>query len=195
MQDTGTSPSTDSASPPRHSPHIATVSTPAPSFTSVYPAYSDPQPVHEEISADVKEEQETDQAMEIDSTDRAHFRHDSHIGSQGAASEVPTDTKLPSISSWQMPASLAQVPATRGFDPILPRPPLMHNSPSMDPASSPPPRYHSGSFNGNDHIVMMSPSTMLPPLQSPFIPQSNGRPLVSLFDRPHSRPNGSSPEH
>ena len=191
-----TSPASGPATPPVPSPHIATVATPTPIFSHVSPAYAEPQPMTDEVYTAVKQEHDVDQIMESESVDRAHLRHDSHLGSHGTPVESPMETKLPSISTWQMPETLAQIPATRPYDPIFSRTSPMHNSPLMDPSSSPPARYHSGSINGNEHqTVMMSPSTMLPPLQPSFhMHRSTGSSLISLFDRPQSRPNGSSPE-
>merc|ERR1711881_307662 len=129
-----TSPASGPATPPVPSPHIATVATPTPIFSHVSPAYAEPQPMTDEVYTAVKQEHDVDQIMESESVDRAHLRHDSHLGSHGTPVESPMETKLPSISTWQMPETLAQIPATRPYDPILSRTSPMHNSPLMDPS-------------------------------------------------------------
>lgn len=194
----GSPPSTN---PPRTSPapspYIAASPNPAPPSSRVSPAYHEAPHPNDEPQAFVEQEQQSDHFMASESPDRSHLRKDSHLGSQGTQNS-PHMEKLPPISSFQMPSSLAQIPTTTGYGPILPRPSQMKHSPPMNCASSPQSPYHSGAINGNDRqTVMMSPNTMLRPLQPPFSITTVPTMLTSIFNdhRPQSRPNGSPPEH
>lgn len=181
-------PSTVGQSTP--SPHVRTSDSPAP--------HAEPHPVSQDYQVYVKQEHPLDQFVAEESPDRVHLRHDSHWSSHSEQGEPRTDNKLPPISAY-LPSTMAQIPTTSGYGPILPRPSSMQSS-HMDSILNPQTPHHVGSIDGNDHqMVMMSPSSTIQPLQPPIsFTSSVPTDFHSIFSsnyRPTSRQNGSSPDH
>jgi hypothetical protein len=188
-----TSPATsNSTPPPAPSPQPMSLQTsfaPPSSLSQPSPPQLDaPRLSHDEQSVHVKEEEQEDYDMETDPPNGAHLRKDSYFGTPKGASAEQDPKALPpisSFSSWQMPATLAQVPSSAGFGPILPNP-----SPLLKPATPGP---QPATINGYDEqTVMMSPGsihTMQPRVYSHGVP--NG--LQSIFSNTHEqeRPKSS----
>jgi hypothetical protein len=177
------------STPPAPSPMRASAS-PAISSSHVSPAsYEEPIARDELQRVFVKQEQLVDEAG-IDAP--SHLRKDSHVAHQSPPKEQPLDT-LPPISSFQPSASLAQIPSSAPYNPILPFPAMHHSSPPTNWAASPQSPYASSMLNGNDQqTVMMSPNVLHPTLS---IGPNRAYFSSSFHDgRPSSKPGPSSPE-
>jgi hypothetical protein len=186
-------PTNNPITPPGPSPRMATSVSPAISSSRVSPASYDELLARDDPEVYIKQEQHTDGTL-VDSLDRSHLRKDSHFATHTIPKEQQPQDKLPPFSSFQPSASLAQVPSSAAYGPILPRPSI-HNSPSANSSSSPQSPYATSIPNGNDQqTVMMSPSVLHPPLS--IGPRPTTFPTSSFFHDSwsSSRPSPSSPD-